>query len=77
MVQPCFPDEGLILKQQHCTVFNASAKWKSKKNNSAADGIGAMCSGSPTTLILRKDVSETQKTVLQLKDEPGIRIKFV
>ncbi|CAO2819718.1 unnamed protein product [Amaranthus hypochondriacus] len=69
IVQPCFEDDGIIPKQQFH--FRPISDIENIDNNGIVDVIGVVSSISPTSSIMRKNGTETQKRNLQLKDMSG------
>ncbi|KAG9157072.1 hypothetical protein Leryth_009118 [Lithospermum erythrorhizon] len=73
-IQPCFEDDDVIPKQQFC--FRSIRDLESIDNNSIVDVIGVVCSVCPSTSLMRKNGTETQKRTLQLKDMSGVSVEF-
>ncbi|KAI4327970.1 hypothetical protein L6164_020372 [Bauhinia variegata] len=65
-IQLCPDDDNSIPKQQFH--FRSVSEVESMENNSVVDMIGVVSSISPAASIMRKNGTETQKRVLQLKD---------
>lgn len=68
-IQPCFEDDTSIPQQQF--QFRIISDIEGMDNNSVVDVIGIVSSISPCSTIMRKNGTETQKQVLQLKDMSG------
>ncbi|XP_049361733.1 replication protein A 70 kDa DNA-binding subunit A [Solanum verrucosum] len=69
VVQPCFEDDRAIPQQQFH--FRPISDIEAMENNNVIDVIGVVSSISPSSSIMRKNGTETQKRVLQLKDMSG------
>ncbi|KAK9277391.1 hypothetical protein L1049_006934 [Liquidambar formosana] len=73
-VQPCFEDDNSIPKQQFH--FRSISDVEGMENNSVVDVIGVVFSISPSSSIMRKNGTETQKRALQLKDMSGRSVEL-
>ncbi|CAL5359421.1 hypothetical protein CsSME_00049574 [Camellia sinensis var. sinensis] len=73
-VQPCPEDDNLIPRQQFH--FRPIIDVESLETNSIVDVIGVVYFISPSTSIMRKNGTETQKRVLQLKDMSGRSVEL-
>ncbi|KAM7490917.1 hypothetical protein LguiA_033838 [Lonicera macranthoides] len=73
-VQPCFDDDRSIPQQQFR--FRPISEIEGMENNSVADVIGVVSSISPSSSIMRKNGTETQRRVLQLKDMSGRSVEL-
>ncbi|KAJ7943945.1 Replication protein A subunit [Quillaja saponaria] len=69
IIQPCFDDDNSIPRQQFH--FRSIGDVETMENNSVVDFIGVVSFISPTTSIMRKNGTETQKRTLHLKDMSG------
>ncbi|XAR70718.1 hypothetical protein NMG60_11027679 [Bertholletia excelsa] len=74
MVQPCLDDDNSIPRQQFH--FRPIIDVESMDNNSILDVIGVVSSITPSTSIMRKNGTETQKRALQLKDMSGRSVEL-
>lgn len=74
VVQPCFEDDTTIPQQQFH--FRPISDIEAMENNNVIDVIGVVSSISPSTSIMRKNGTETQKRVLQLKDISGRSVEL-
>ncbi|KAH8479767.1 hypothetical protein H0E87_031418, partial [Populus deltoides] len=73
--RPCFEDDNTIPKQQFhfpCSISDV----EDMENNSVVDVIGVVTSIAPTTSLMRKNGTETQKRTLQLKDMSGRSVEL-
>ncbi|CAI9275054.1 unnamed protein product [Lactuca saligna] len=68
-IQPCVDDDNSIPHQQFH--FRSIADIEGLENNSVLDIIGVVSSITPTSTLMRKNGTETQKRTLQLKDMSG------
>ncbi|KAL8137076.1 hypothetical protein V2J09_003077 [Rumex salicifolius] len=68
-VQPCFDDDTSIPTQQFR--FRPISDLEGMEKNNVVDIIGIVSSISPSTTIIKKDSTETQKRSLQLRDMSG------
>ncbi|GMH09156.1 hypothetical protein Nepgr_010996 [Nepenthes gracilis] len=66
IVQPCFEDDNTIPRQQFH--FRPISDVEGMENNSVVDLIGVVSLISPPSSIMRKNGTETQKRILQLRD---------
>ncbi|KAK4389126.1 Replication protein A DNA-binding subunit C [Sesamum angolense] len=73
-VQPCFEDDKSIPQQQFH--FRPISDIEGMENNSVVDVIGVVSSISPSSSIMRKNGTETQKRTLQLKDMSGRSVEL-
>ncbi|CAK7355970.1 unnamed protein product [Dovyalis caffra] len=73
-VQPCFEDDSTIPRLQFH--FRPISDVEDMENNSVVDVIGVVSSITPTTSIMRKNGTETQKRTLQLKDMSGRSVEL-
>ncbi|GFZ08627.1 replication factor-A protein 1-like protein [Actinidia rufa] len=73
-VQPCFEDDNSIPRQQFH--FRPIIDVESMENNSIMDVIGVVSFVSPSTSIMRKNGTETQKRVIHLKDMSGRSVEL-
>ncbi|KAH8513746.1 hypothetical protein H0E87_006858 [Populus deltoides] len=73
-IQPCFEDDNTIPKQQFH--FRPISDVEDMENNSVVDVIGVVTSIAPTTSLMRKNGTETQKRTLQLKDMSGRSVEL-
>ncbi|GAA0152068.1 DNA metabolism protein [Lithospermum erythrorhizon] len=73
-IQPCFEDDNSIPKQQFH--FRSIGDIEGMDSNSIVDVIGVVSSVSPSTSLMRKNGTETQKRTLQLKDMSGRSVEF-
>ncbi|KAG8375200.1 hypothetical protein BUALT_Bualt10G0075700 [Buddleja alternifolia] len=73
-VQPCFEDDQSIPQQQFH--FRPISDIEGLDNNSVVDVIGVVSSISPSSSIMRKNGTETQKRTLQLKDTSGRSVEL-
>ncbi|XP_021889906.1 LOW QUALITY PROTEIN: replication protein A 70 kDa DNA-binding subunit E-like [Carica papaya] len=73
-VQPCFEDNISIPQQRFH--FRLISDVEGMENNSVVDVIGVVSSISPTSSIMRKNGTETQKRILQLKDTSGRSVEL-
>lgn len=73
-VQPCFEDDTSIPQQQFN--FRPISDIEVLDNNSIIDVIGVVSSISPSSSIMRKNGTETQKRTLQLKDMSGRSVEL-
>lgn len=74
VVQPCFEDDSRIPKQQFH--FKPISDIEGLESNSVVDVIGVVSSISPSSSIMRKNGTETQKRTLHLKDMSGRSVEF-
>ncbi|CAN4128031.1 unnamed protein product [Withania somnifera] len=74
VIQPCFEDDGTIPQQQFH--FRPISDIEAMENNNVVDVIGVVSSISPSSSIMRKNGTETQKRVLQLKDMSGRSVEL-
>ncbi|XP_010677435.2 replication protein A 70 kDa DNA-binding subunit A [Beta vulgaris subsp. vulgaris] len=74
VVQPCFEDDSKIPRQQFH--FQPISDIEGLENNAIVDVIGVVSSISPSSSIMRKNGTETQKRSLQLKDMSGRSVEF-
>ncbi|KAI3728253.1 hypothetical protein L6452_16886 [Arctium lappa] len=72
-IQPCIDDDTSIPQQQFH--FRSIAEIEGLDNNSILDIIGVVSSITPSSSIMRKNGTETQKRTLQLKDMSGRSIE--
>lgn len=75
VVQLCIDDDSSIPRHQFN--FRSISDVEGLENNSILDIIGLVFSISPTSTIMRKDSTETQKRNLQLKDTSGKSVELV
>lgn len=68
-VQLCSEEDSSIPQQQFH--FRSISEIEGLESNSVIDVIGVVCSINPSSLIMRKNGTETHKRVLQLKDMSG------
>lgn len=68
-IQACFDDDNSIPHQQFH--FRPIADIEGLENNSVLDIIGVVSSITPSSSLMRKNGTETQKRTLQLKDMSG------
>ncbi|KAK6158526.1 hypothetical protein DH2020_005840 [Rehmannia glutinosa] len=73
-VQPCFEDDKSIPQQQFH--FRPISDIEGLENNSVVDLIAIVTSISPSSSIMRKNGTETQKRTLQLKDMSGRSVEL-
>ncbi|CAI9771632.1 unnamed protein product [Fraxinus pennsylvanica] len=73
-VEPCFEDDKSIPQQQFH--FRSIDEIEGVENNSVVDVIGVVSSISPSSSIMRKNGTETQKRALQLKDTSGRSVEL-
>lgn len=73
-VQPCLEDDKSIPQQQFH--FRPIADVESMENNTVVDVIGVVSYVSPSSSIMRKNGTETQKRVLHLKDMSGRSVEL-
>ncbi|XP_028759424.1 replication protein A 70 kDa DNA-binding subunit A-like [Neltuma alba] len=73
IIQPCNDDESIPMRLFN---FRPISDVESMENSSVVDVIGVVYSVSPTTSIMRKNGSETQKRALQLKDMSGCSVEL-
>lgn len=73
-VQPCFEDDRSIPQQQFH--FRPISDIEGLENNSVIDVIAVVSSISPSSSIMRKNGTETQKRTLQLKDMSGRSVEL-
>ncbi|CAA0820448.1 Replication protein A 70 kDa DNA-binding subunit C [Striga hermonthica] len=73
-VQPCFDDDKSIPRQQFH--FRSIIDIEGLDSNSIVDVIAIVSSISPTSSIMRKNGTETQKRTLQLKDMSGRTVEL-
>lgn len=73
-IQPCFEDDRSIPQQQFH--FRPIGEVEGMDNNSVVDVIGVVSSISPSSTIMRKNGTETQKRTLQLKDMSGRSVEL-
>ncbi|XP_052210578.1 replication protein A 70 kDa DNA-binding subunit A-like [Diospyros lotus] len=73
-VQPCPEDDNSIPRQQFH--FHPIIDIEGMENNSIVDVIGVVSFISPSTSIMRKNGTETQRRVLQLKDMSGRSVEL-
>ncbi|KAK4490845.1 hypothetical protein RD792_001560 [Penstemon davidsonii] len=73
-VQPCFEDDKSIPQQQFH--FRPICDIEGLENNSVVDFIGVVTSISPSSSLMRKNGTETQKRTLQLKDMSGRSVEL-
>ncbi|KAA8521263.1 hypothetical protein F0562_011900 [Nyssa sinensis] len=73
-VQPCFDDDVSIPQQQFH--FRPISDVEGMENNSVMDVIGLIAFISPSTSIMRKNGTETQRRILQLKDMSGRSVEL-
>ncbi|XP_021655357.2 replication protein A 70 kDa DNA-binding subunit E [Hevea brasiliensis] len=74
IVQPCFEDDSAIPRQQFH--FRSISEIEDLDNNSVVDIIGMVSSITPSSSIMRKNGTETQKRALQLKDMSGRSVEL-
>ncbi|KAJ9135481.1 hypothetical protein P3X46_032661 [Hevea brasiliensis] len=74
IVQPCFEDDNVIPRQQFN--FRSISEVEGMDNNNVVDIIGMVSSITPAASIMRKNGTETQKRILQLKDMSGRSVEF-
>ncbi|XP_074283331.1 replication protein A 70 kDa DNA-binding subunit A-like [Silene latifolia] len=74
LVQPCYDDDGGIPRLQFH--FRPISDIEGIDNQGVIDVIGVVTSISPTTSIMRKNGTETQKRSLQLKDMSGRSVEL-
>ncbi|KAL3497983.1 hypothetical protein ACH5RR_040715 [Cinchona calisaya] len=74
VIQPCFEDDRTIPQQQFH--FRPIGEIEGMDNNSVVDVIGVVSSISPSSTIMRKNGTETQKRTLQLKDMTGRSVEL-
>ncbi|GFP81509.1 replication protein a 70 kDa DNA-binding subunit c [Phtheirospermum japonicum] len=73
-VEPCFDDDQSIPQQQFH--FRPISDIEGLENNSIIDVIAIVTSISPSSSIMRKNGTETQKRALQLKDMSGRSVEL-
>ncbi|XP_059640341.1 replication protein A 70 kDa DNA-binding subunit A-like [Cornus florida] len=73
-VQPCFEDDKSIPQQQFH--FRPISDVEGMENNNVVDVIGVVSFVGPTSSIMRKNGTETQRRVLQLKDMSGRSVEL-
>ncbi|KAL3500090.1 hypothetical protein ACH5RR_039183 [Cinchona calisaya] len=73
-IQPCFEDDRSIPQQQFH--FRSISEVEGMDNNSVVDVIGIVSSISPSSTIMRRNGTETQKRTLQLKDMSGRSVEL-
>ena len=75
VVQPCFDHDSSIPSQQFrfCPISDVEGM----ESNTIVDIIGIVSSINPSTTIMKKDSTETQKRTLQLKDMFGKSVELV
>ncbi|CAI9095111.1 OLC1v1030972C1 [Oldenlandia corymbosa var. corymbosa] len=73
-VQPCHEDDGSIPFQNWS--FRSIGEIEGMDNNCILDVIGVVCSISPSSTIMRKNGTETQKRTLQIKDMSGRSVEI-
>ncbi|KAF7126680.1 hypothetical protein RHSIM_Rhsim11G0025400 [Rhododendron simsii] len=74
IVQPCHEDDTSIPQQQFH--FRPIMEIESMENNSIVDLIGMVSYISPSSSIMRKNGTETQKRTLHLKDMSGRSVEL-
>lgn len=74
LVQPCLEDDSKIPRQQFH--FRPISDIVGIENGGIVDVIGVVSSISPSTSIMRKNGTETQKRSLQLKDMSGSSVEL-
>lgn len=73
-VQPCLEDDKSIPQQQFH--FRPIGDIEGLENNSVVDVIALVSSISPSSTIMRKNGTETQKRTLQIKDMSGRSVEL-
>ncbi|KAH6820454.1 Replication factor-A protein 1-like protein [Perilla frutescens var. hirtella] len=73
-VQPCYEDDKSIPQQQFH--FRPISDIEGLENNSVVDMIAIVTSINPSSSIMRKNGTETQKRTLQLKDMSGRSVEL-
>lgn len=68
-VEPCFEEDGSIPHQQFD--FKPISEIENMEANAMVDIIGVVVTINPSTTIMRKNGTETQKRSLQLRDTSG------
>ncbi|XP_054791912.1 LOW QUALITY PROTEIN: replication protein A 70 kDa DNA-binding subunit A-like [Prosopis cineraria] len=74
IIQPCLDDDKSI--PMRLFNFRPISDVESMEISSVVDVIGVVFSVSPTTSIMRKNGTETQKRALQLKDMSGCSVEL-
>ncbi|XP_021768308.1 replication protein A 70 kDa DNA-binding subunit A-like [Chenopodium quinoa] len=74
IVQPCFEDDSQIPRQQFH--FRPISDIEGIETNGIIDLIGVVSSISPSSTIMRKNGTETQKRSLNLKDMSGRSVEL-
>ncbi|XP_027082062.2 replication protein A 70 kDa DNA-binding subunit A-like [Coffea arabica] len=74
IIQPCIEDDRSIPQQQFH--FRSIGEIEGMDNNSVVDVIGVVSSISPSSSVMRKNGTETQKRSLQLKDMSGRSVEL-
>lgn len=74
IVQPCFEDDNKIPRQQFH--FRPISDIEGIENNGIVDVIGVVSSISPSSSIMRKNGTQTQKRSLHLKDMSGRSVEL-
>ncbi|XP_021765534.1 replication protein A 70 kDa DNA-binding subunit A-like [Chenopodium quinoa] len=74
IVQPCFEDDSQIPRQQFH--FRPISDIEGIETNGIIDVIGVVSSISPSSTIMRKNGTETQKRSLHLKDMSGRSVEL-
>ncbi|KAK2975966.1 hypothetical protein RJ640_012997 [Escallonia rubra] len=69
------PDEDPSIPRQHFN-FRPISEIESAENNSILDVIGIVISVNPSVPIMRKNGMETQRRVLNLKDQSGLSVEL-
>ncbi|XP_059634770.1 replication protein A 70 kDa DNA-binding subunit A [Cornus florida] len=73
-VDLCPDEDGSIPQQQF--LFKSISEIESSKSNSILDVIGIVISVNPSVPILRKNGMETQRRILNLKDQSGRSVEL-
>ncbi|XP_031483992.1 replication protein A 70 kDa DNA-binding subunit A-like [Nymphaea colorata] len=73
-IEPCLEEDSSIPRQQFN--FRPISEIESMENNSMVDIIGVVVSVHPSSTIMRKNGTETQKRTLQLKDMSGRSVEL-
>lgn len=73
-IQPCYDDDGSIPQQQFH--FRQIAEIEGLDNNSFLDIIGVVFRIFPSSIVKKKDGTETQKRNLHIKDMSGRSVQI-
>ncbi|CAN6461322.1 unnamed protein product [Victoria cruziana] len=73
-LEPCSEEDSSIRKQQFD--FRPISEIESMESNSMVDIVGIVVSVHPSSTIMRKNGTETQKRTLQLKDMSGRSVEL-